>query len=564
MLNPDYLEHITDELMRDHIEKAVDDIISDAARRISKISDAARRISKTKTITETANWQVQKLEQLGAYHDYVLEKLSKAVNMSQDDLLKLFNDVAVETLREDDKIYRASGYDPVPLKDNSFMQRLIWSSVERTNGTLENLTRTTANTATRQFERILDQAHFRLASGAFSLQDVVRWGIKDLARNGIASIEYPKKPGRDRGHIDSVDVAFRRATLTGLNQAGLAVQERRAEEMGCDYVETTAHAGARPSHALWQGRVFKLHGSEPGYPNFYEETGYGTGAGLGGWNCRHGFYPFFPGLSELANTKEYLDELNSATVTYNGKEMSMYDATQEQRRIERNIRRWKREYKALSENGQDATEAAVKLRSWRERETDFLKQTELPRQGSREQVFGFGRSEASSASAAAREYYSVWSKSLGINESIEILANYYNVKYNNSPRYELLQKYVKDVTSGWVSPLAGFGKYEDAHNWIQTEIVGQKTSTGVLITGQSEHFIQRVVGTVVDPKKLKEDLRIIRRSGVEYEDILDAVVNGKARPIRHNINGNSQIFYNDNCDVSINPDTGVLIQCNKN
>jgi AraC-like DNA-binding protein len=387
MLNPDYLEHITDELMRDHIEKAVDDIIT----------DAARRIAKTGTITETASWQVQKLEQLGAYHDYVLEKLSKAVNMSQDDLLKLFNDVTVETIREDDKIYRAAGYDPVPLKDNSFMQRLIWSSVERTNGTLENLTRTTANTATRQFERILDQAHFRLASGAFSFQDVVRWGIKDLAKNGIASIEYPS------GHVDYTEVAFRRATLTGLNQAGLAVQERRAEEMGCDYVETTAHAGARPSHAVWQGRVFKLHGSEPDYPNFYDETGYGTGEGLGGWNCRHGFYPFFPGLSELANTKEYLDELNNATVTYNGKKMSMYDATQEQRRIERNIRRWKREYKALSENGQDATEAAVKLRSWRERETDFLKQTELPRQGSREQVFGFGRSESASATWAAKK-----------------------------------------------------------------------------------------------------------------------------------------------------------------
>ena len=385
MLDPDYLEHITDDLMRKHIEKAIDDIIT----------DAARRIIKTKTITETVNWQVQKLQQLGAYHDYVLQELSKAVRMSQDDLLKLFNDVAVETLRTDDKIYRAAGYDPLPLKENAYMQNLIWTSVNRTNGTLENLTRTTANTAARQFEGILDQAHFRLASGAFSLQEVVRWGVKDLAGKGIASILYPS------GHIDYCDVAFRRATITGLNQAGLALQERRTEEMGCDYVETTAHAGARPSHALWQGRVFKLHGSEPGYPNFYEETGYGTGAGLGGWNCRHGFYPFFPGLSEPANTKEYLDELNTATVTYNGKKMSMYDATQVQRSMERNIRRWKREYNALSKNGQDATGAALKLKEWREREADFLRQTKLPYQGSREQVVGFGRSEAAKATWAA-------------------------------------------------------------------------------------------------------------------------------------------------------------------
>ena len=265
------------------------------------------------------------------------------VRKSQADLLKLFDEVAQNALASDDEIYRAAGYDPISLKDNAFMQGLIWSAYERTNGTLDNLTRTTANTASRQFELVLDEAHMRLVSGAFSIQEVVRWGVKELAGKGIASIDYPT------GHVDYADTAFRRATLTGLNQAGLALQERRSEEIGCEYVEVTAHAGARPSHAVWQGKVYKLHGSEPDYPNFYEATGYGTGAGLGGWNCRHGFYPFFPGLSEHANTKAYLDELNNATVTYNGKEMSMYDATQLQRRMERQIRRYKREYLGMKE-----------------------------------------------------------------------------------------------------------------------------------------------------------------------------------------------------------------------
>ncbi|MEG1120527.1 MAG: phage minor capsid protein, partial [Bacteroidales bacterium] len=150
----------------------------------------------------------------------------------------------------------------------------------------DNLTRTTANTTTHQFEKVLDRAYLQITSGAFDYNSAIRSAVKDLSQKGIAVVEYPS------GHTDYMEVAVRRATVTGVNQTAAKLQEVRADEMDSDLVETTAHVGARPEHAEWQGKVFSRSGKSKRHPDFRESTGYGTGAGLCGWNCRHNFYPF--------------------------------------------------------------------------------------------------------------------------------------------------------------------------------------------------------------------------------------------------------------------------------
>lgn len=204
----------------------------------------------------------------------------------------------------------------------------------------------------------------------------------------------------------------------------------------------------------------------------------------------------------------------------------------------------------------------MKIAAWNKRQAVFLKQTGFKRRQAREETAGFSYKDQKNASNEAIEYYNVWSKSMGVDDAIKTLANYYEVKYTDSPRYELLRRYVRDVNSGWISPLSGFANYEGLYNRIQTEIVGRTTVNGVLITGQSEHFLQRVIGTMVDPKILKKDHQIIRRSGVEFEDIMDAVSRGMPRKIRNNPNGRSQKFVAENCVITVNPDTGMLVQCN--
>ena len=148
-------------------------------------------------------------------------------------------------------------------------------------------------------------------------------------------------------HLD----VYKRQVLTGVSQTVGKLQMQRAQEMGQDLMELTAHAGARPTHAVWQGKLVSLSG-RPGYLSL-TDIGYGDPAGFKGVNCGHDWYPYFEGLSEPAYTPEQLRQYNDRTVKYDGKEMDLYDATQHQRYIERQIRRWKRESSALDAAGLD-------------------------------------------------------------------------------------------------------------------------------------------------------------------------------------------------------------------
>ena len=133
------------------------------------------------------------------------------------------------------------------------------------------------------------------------------------------------------------------------------------------------------------GQIYSRSGKSKKYPDFVQRTGYGSGDGLGGWNCRHSFYPYFEGTKRTFSREE-LSRLDDKTITYNGKKLSEYEACQEQRYIERQIRRWKREDKALAAAGQDTAEARRKIAQWQARQRDFISQTGLKRQYDREQI----------------------------------------------------------------------------------------------------------------------------------------------------------------------------------
>jgi hypothetical protein len=347
------------------------------------INDMARRIARLDGVTAATNRQALRLEILGTGQNAILRELSRQLNASEERIIELFDEAAARTIATDDQLFRAAGYDPIPLADNPQLQKLIRAGLVKTLNTYRNLTLTTANTAARQFEDALDLAYQKITSGAFSCQQAIRDGIRALTQNRITSITYPT------GHVDHVDhveVAFRRAALTGINQTAAEIQLANIAQMGTGLVETTAHPGARPDHAVWQGRVFSLSGVHPKYPNFYKATGYGTGPGLCGWNCRHSFFPFFEGLSDAAYPADKLREYNNKRVTFDGETMSLYDATQQQRYIERQIRRWKREASALGAGRQDNSTAKGKIGEWQARQRDFIEQTGLRRDYFRERA----------------------------------------------------------------------------------------------------------------------------------------------------------------------------------
>jgi hypothetical protein len=344
------------------------------------LDDMARRIARLDGMTAATNWQALRLELLGTAREKVIAELARALDMTKRQVIELFDEAATRTIAADDRMFRAAGYTPVPLEENPYLQQIIRAGLVKTMEEYHNLTLTTANTATRQFEGALDLAHQLIVSGGYTYQQAIRDGIHTLTASGIESIRYPT------GWVDYLDVAFRRAALTGVNQTAAEIQLANLSQMGADLVETTAHPGARPDHAVWQGRVFSVSGTHDKYPDFRHETGYGEGWGLCGWNCRHNFFPFFEGLSDPAYAADKLREYNGKMVTYNGKEMSLYDATQQQRYIERQIRRWKREASALDAAGQDNTAAMGKMRQWQARQRDFIDQTGLRRDYFRERA----------------------------------------------------------------------------------------------------------------------------------------------------------------------------------
>ena len=551
MLPPSYLDQMPDAFVQ--LWQQVEDAI---------LQDVARRIGKMDAVTPTANWQLWRYQQTEAVRNDVVKLLAKYTGKSETAIRKLLLQAATEAMEREDAIYYHYDMEPPPFEENAALNNLLDAGARQTCGTWQNLTATTANTVTGAFERTLDAAWLKVGTGAFDYKTAVKQAVDSLA-DDMPMVTYPS------GHTDSIEVAARRAILTGVNQTTGKLQVARMDEMGCEFVETTAHGGARPSHAEWQGRRFHRGGAVDykgrHYPDFEAATGYGTGAGLCGWNCRHTFFAVFPELGDPPQwTQEQLRELNARDIEWNGKKYTAYEISQMQRARERNVRRWKKRYLAEDAAGLDPTDSAVRLSAARQSLSDFTKATGGRVDSARVSVPKFGRSEAGRASAKSQAHHTDWLKSINAQStSLNTVAKYYDARYNNTEEYRLLMQYANSVKSGWLSPLAGFDLYKSTHERIQTELVGKTTADGTVITGHTAHFMERMFGTLVDPDKLKYDLKIIRRSGVGYEAMRDTVLNPeRINPVKTDSRGKRSVRLIGKAIVTINPDTGQLIQLN--
>lgn len=371
-LNPSFLQSLPDSLVELYSLVEID-----------ILQDMARRISTYDYFIPAAQHQNQKLQELGAVQAEIIEKLAAITGKTQDEIVALLTEAGEQAIEDDVEYYKAAEvYEPSKVNTEALFETLN-AGIVITEGLFKNLTRTTANTATKQFEDALDRAWLQVTSGAFDYNTAIRNAIIDLAEQGLGAVEYPS------GRVDSMEVAVRRAVVTGTNQAASKVQEKLADQLEVDLVEVSAHGGARPEHAKWQGKVYSRKGRVTikgvTYEDFQKATGYGTGAGLGGWNCRHTFHPYVHGASRTWTEKE-LAALDNKDFEYNGVKMTEYEASQEQRKIERYIRTQKRKVAALEAVGEDASEYRKKLRNGQKTYTDFSKQTGLKKQPARTQV----------------------------------------------------------------------------------------------------------------------------------------------------------------------------------
>ena len=549
-------------LRADEIE-ALRDAASDLLRPVIEylLRDIAERIAKAGQLTATAQYETWKLQQLGVSQRDLRTYLKKALKVSNAKLRQLLTQSAEAGYNYD--LSTLPTVRAIPFDENEAVQQIVRAAIAQTQGTLENLTQTLGmvdpyghvNPLRDTYRKCMDYAFEQVSSGAVDYNTAIREATRNLAAKGVEFIDY------ESGVTTSLEAAVRRNIMGALGLMQEQISQHNHDQYGATGWEIDAHSNSAPDHEPIQGKQYT--------DAEYEALNNSLVRRIGTLNCGHSAHPIVYGASIPQYTPEELEEMrqkNEKGITFRGKHYTGYEATQKQRRLERAIRAQKRKIlidKATGDAEKLETDQ-IKLQLLQQEYKAFSKAAGLRMQHERLEKVGFGWKEATESREVAESHYREWSKSIGADNSIKTLAEYYDVKYNDSPRYELLQRYAHDVDSGWISPLSRFDNYEALYNQIQTEIVGTTASNGVVITGQSQHFMQRVIGTMVDPQKLRDNLQIIRRSGVDINNIKDTLYNPvEVCPVRVSQSGKKSVKLNGkNCSVTINPDTGILIQTN--
>ena len=402
--------------MRQQYEPSADRIIALYQQLEDDILSAViRRILKMGYVSEASKHQLEVLQAAGLLYDDIVQLIADRTDACTAQVKALFEDAGVQTVEIDNSLHEAAGALPIDIRQDSSTRQVLEAGYKKTLGTMRNLVSTTATQTQTAFIQTCDRIYMQVSSGAFSYQEAIMNALRALADTG-AEVVYPTK------HKDRMDVAVRRCVLTGVSQTAAAVSLRQAEDAGCYLMEITAHSGARPDHAKWQGQLVTITGKDAGKiidglrVFTLSEIGYSSGEGFKGWNCRHNWHAYYPGFSTPNYTPEELKKLDEPCISYNGKLYTEYEVSQMQRAQERRVRAWKRRCITAQESVNSATDAATRAtaqaefdRSARYLKTneaklkDFCRQTGQDRDRFREQVLGFNRSTAQKAVHAAKK-----------------------------------------------------------------------------------------------------------------------------------------------------------------
>jgi len=354
MLSKDYLDNVSDILS---------DIYADLEMQV--IIEMAKVIEKTLKAKDVRSMRIKQRDEL---YKTVIRLTQGIAYKSGLEVKNTIQNAALKSYAYDSKIYTAAGITAGKLLEQPFLTQILNAGIERTNGSLNNFTRTMAMNVTQQYIQTVDLAYMKITTGALDYTSAIKKAVKGIASEGLTTVGF-------QGRKDHLDVAVRRAVLTGVNQTALQITDATGDELGSYLVQTSQHWGARntgvgfENHEAWQGKIFSKRPSSK-YKDFKTTTGYGNVKGLGGAGCRHSFFPWFEGvIVDLPELPKRPD------VKYKSKTYSFYEATQRQRAIERNIRKWKRQKNALESIDIDATREKNKVLEWQMEAREFTKAT---------------------------------------------------------------------------------------------------------------------------------------------------------------------------------------------
>lgn len=477
MLKPEYFNDKADRMIE--LYRQLEDYI---------FKDIAYRLLKSQSVSGTADRLIWKLEQMGESRAEIMNKLSKLTDLSKRELKELLQDAVITSWNDDLSTFNQMGINIVNPLENQAVMSVMNAEYQKCQGELNNLTRTTMNQAQVDLTRMLDEAEMRVASGVQSYSSAVCEILDNYAKKGMV-VEYPTGTHR------SLEAAVRCCVVTSMNQTSAQITNQYILEGGIDYVLVSAHLGARiqqpgqpylAGHENWQGKVYRIRGSEPGYPNLLEMTGYDIGEngagkvvnplGLHGYNCRHSHQPW-----DKALKNPYIDENGKSTIDTE-ESRKLYQNQQKQRAMERSIRATKRrllmkqqeidlvaetDVKEILQNDYD--KLAYKLREQNKAYNEFCTENDLQKQSDRLKVAGYKREQAAKARGRARAF-----ENRSIKKPMEKAKNTGYTKRTKEEFEQIAQQIKKEITHYSDRPSKWSGKIIVNNSLINDDALGIK------------------------------------------------------------------------------------------
>lgn len=419
------------------------------------MQDIVRRIMKAGEITSTADWQINRLRILGYSSEDIEKEIKKAFNASYPEMFELYDKVINWEYVRNKGIYEQINAEYIPFEENGQLKQITEAIIDQSFDDLENVTNSLGfyldygngkkvlTPLSQVYTKYLDAACYDIVTGAFDYNSVLRRVVTQLTNSGLRQIDYSS------GRANRVDVAARRAVMTAVSQITGKISEYNAQKIGAEYFEVEWHAGARPTHSVWQGRIWSKE-------QLYSVCGLGTVTGLLGANCYHTYYPFFPGISQRNWTDEWLDAKNEEEAepkTFDGKEYTLYEAKQRQRQMETAMRAQREKVKLLQDGGADQDEVILhkakyqgqlneysrfcrKMSLTEERERIYYDMRGMVATNNKTQNAMFHPEMIKNATKDIAQYKR-YKEVLG--DSVGSLAKFGRVKYNDSEQWEKLQ-----------------------------------------------------------------------------------------------------------------------------
>ncbi len=411
------------------------------------MADIVRSIRVNGFSTAKTDWQIQRMIQLGESEENIKQWIRETLAVTDAELDHIFSDTVYEQYYGYQRAYGEVGRKQIPFAENLELQVLLESVKVQTKAEFRNLTNSLGfvirNPGTgkicyhplMQFYReTLDGAVMDIVSGAVSYDVAIGRAINAMTNSGLRTVYY------DSGHSNRVEVAARRAVMTGFRQVQGKINEQAARNLGTDVYEVTYHVGARPEHQVWQGKVYT-------YEQLQSVCGLGSVTGLHGANCYHDYHPFIPGVSVRNYTDEELDEMMEEENTpkeYQGKEYTAYQALQKQRLMERGMRKTRQDIKLLLEG--DADEDSIILKKARyqgemQKYKAFSKAMKLPEQMPRVYQDGLGQVSAGGIHMKLSDTTDKWAKAAR-EEILKSEKSIRNRKHETMEVYSASGKYI--------------------------------------------------------------------------------------------------------------------------